>query len=241
MRPAGENRHGGGALGERRRKEAVMSGDSLTELFRDVPFEDLVRALRTGEGLPRWSLVFEHVVARVGAAIRRRFPHAPFADDAVQSACRTFFRRARAGGFELEGPGALVALLVGIAYRKALAQSRQAGRHGQPLPDGLDVPAAPPASAAVEERLRQAMDQQLTRMLARVEESLAEGFGIASGRSPSRRSPSRRSPGPSAAPCPPSSAFSSSCATGGGRSSRRADRPWPSWLATSTRRTSKIP
>src|SRR5689334_5516382 len=97
-----------------------MSPDSLAELFRDVPFEDLVRALRTGEGLGHWSLVFERVVARVGAAIRRRFPQAPFADDAVQSACRTFFRRAREGRFDLEGPGALVALLVGISYRKAL-------------------------------------------------------------------------------------------------------------------------
>jgi DNA-directed RNA polymerase specialized sigma24 family protein len=159
-----------------------MPATSLTEIFREVPFEDLVADLRRGAGLDNWSQVFEEVVARVSAAIRRRFPHAPFADDAVQSACRTFFRRAREGRFDLEGPGALVGLLVGIAYRKALGLHRQAAR--QPLPLGEEPPAAgppveeesPDEREAAQRRLRGAMEQQLADMLAQVEESLAPGF-----------------------------------------------------------------
>jgi DNA-directed RNA polymerase specialized sigma24 family protein len=155
-----------------------MSTDSLSERLGDVPFEQLLLALRTGEDLTRWDWVFQSVVARVGAAIRHRFPNAPFADDAVQSACRTFFRRAREGRFDLESPGSLVALLVGIAYRKALGQHREAVRQPVSLPNcsgGGELPAVPPDSIPTD-RLREAMDQQLTDMLERVEESLAKGL-----------------------------------------------------------------
>jgi DNA-directed RNA polymerase specialized sigma24 family protein len=157
--------------------EVMMGTGSLTELFQDVPFEDLAAALRTGERLQGWSIVFERIVARVGAAVRRRFPGAPFADDAVQSACRTFFRRVREGRFDLEGPEALVGLLVGIAYRKALVQHRQLARGSMPLNSRDDVDAASTdANPEAIDRLREAMDRQLADMLGQVEESLTDGF-----------------------------------------------------------------
>jgi RNA polymerase sigma-70 factor (ECF subfamily) len=43
-------------------------------------------------------------------------------EDVVQSVFRTFFRRARAGGFTIEGEDSLCRILVGITARKALRQ-----------------------------------------------------------------------------------------------------------------------
>jgi DNA-directed RNA polymerase specialized sigma24 family protein len=145
-------------------------------LFRDIPFEDLERALRRGEGLEAWGDVLEQIVARVAAATRRRFPGAPFWEDAVQSACRTFLRRARAGAFELSGPQALIGLLVTIAGRKALEQGRAARREPVAVADLDALPAEePPPPEGHDLLLREAMADQLRSMLARVEESLKEG------------------------------------------------------------------
>jgi RNA polymerase sigma factor (sigma-70 family) len=153
-----------------------MSSDALNDLFEDVPFQQLLAALRTGKGLRAWSDVFERVVARVAAALRRRFPDAPYLDDAVQSACRTFFDRARQGQYELQGPGDLVGLLVVIALRKATRRYRQALGGALPL-EALAEPADPAAEADEsaerrQELLASAMREQLRELLGQVEAAL---------------------------------------------------------------------
>ncbi|MBI1831908.1 MAG: sigma-70 family RNA polymerase sigma factor [Planctomycetes bacterium] len=82
-----------------------------------------------------------HQVAnnQLGAKVRRRVGP----EDIVQSACRTFFRRARGGEFELDDAEGLWRLLCAITLTKVREQVRFHTRKKR----GLDqeVPIAPPA------------------------------------------------------------------------------------------------
>ena len=60
--------------------------NSDTALLGETSFAELELALRRGEELTAWPGVFEQIVERVSAAIRRQYPDAPFQGDAVQSA-----------------------------------------------------------------------------------------------------------------------------------------------------------
>jgi RNA polymerase sigma-70 factor, ECF subfamily len=114
----------------------------------------------------------------VGAIRRRIGP-----EDVVQSACRTFLRRARAGEFRLDDSATLWRLLCAITLTKAREQARfhQRGRRGidreQPLADddstrGVRPPADPrpnPAEAVAFddffEQVLAGMDEEERRLV----------------------------------------------------------------------------
>jgi RNA polymerase sigma-70 factor (ECF subfamily) len=62
--------------------------------------------------------LLEQARQRISGRLARRIDP----EDVVQSAFRTFFRRARAGSFTLESEDSLCRILVGITARKALRQ-----------------------------------------------------------------------------------------------------------------------
>jgi RNA polymerase sigma-70 factor (ECF subfamily) len=74
-------------------------------------------------------------------------------EDVVQSVCRTFFRRARDGQFELQDQDALWRLLVAITLTKVREKTRfhmrdkRSLQHETPLADRSGVGQAPPAAA----------------------------------------------------------------------------------------------
>jgi DNA-directed RNA polymerase specialized sigma24 family protein len=155
--------------------------DSLPMLFQKVPFEELVDALRAGEDLSAWNAVFAQILERVKQAVRRRFPDEHLCDDAVDSACRTFLRRVQQGEFTLQGPDALIGLLVLIAYRKATRMYRAELREpgllqpadldrvaGESGIETLPEPSGGEGSRAV---LRTAMAEHLAEMLEQMRRS----------------------------------------------------------------------
>ena len=96
------------------------------------------------------------------------------ADDIVQSVCRTFFRRAREGQFELSDAEALWRLLCVITLTKCRLMARFHGRERrglhreQPLDDTRGGSAAPCDAASDELPPDQAveMDDELKRLLS---------------------------------------------------------------------------
>lgn len=154
-------------------------------MLEGIPFDGLVSAMRRGEFPEALNVLLPQIEERVAKAIRRRFPCADFADDAVQSAFRTFFRRVPNGEYTLEGPGALERLLVVIALRKAIRLWRDLQRQPAPL-DGAAARAAQPPPTPYggkdpltpndledqRRKVREYMAAQLAGLLEKVEESL---------------------------------------------------------------------
>ena len=93
----------------------------------DAEFQRLITGLRNGD--PQTAQAFyEHygpmlerlADKHLASAVRRRVG----ADDVVQSACRTFFRRAKSGQFQLEDSEGLWRLLSVITLAKVREQAR---------------------------------------------------------------------------------------------------------------------
>jgi RNA polymerase sigma-70 factor (ECF subfamily) len=124
----------------------------------------LLELLREGDEGAAWQVFTAYANRLLQLARARMSP--PLArrvdpEDIVQSAFRTFFSRARAGQFTIEGDHDLAKILVGITLRKALRQvafhkaakrdPRLEEAAGLPFPPGLPDPLAvgPSPEAAV--------------------------------------------------------------------------------------------
>jgi RNA polymerase sigma factor (sigma-70 family) len=106
----------------------------------------MIAGLRAGDAVAvrefcdRYGPALNRVADRkLPGAVRRRID----AEDVVQSACRTFFRRAQNGEFRLDDSGALWRLLCAITLTKVreqarfhLRQRRGVGREQEALPAG---------------------------------------------------------------------------------------------------------
>ena len=125
--------------------------------------------LRAGEPRDvRWFYEsYGPVLERVAAAhLGERLRQRVGPEDIVQSACRTFLRRAKAGEFSLSEAGDLSRLVCTIALTKAREQARFHGRQrrnvGRESPlDGVPEAASEPSAeeaAAIGEALRAVLD-----------------------------------------------------------------------------------
>ena len=84
--------------------------DSEEEVFPDIDFGKLER-----EFWERFGAALERLADRhLAGGMRRRLGP----EDVVQSACRSFFRRARLGQFQMEDSGALWRILCAITLTK---------------------------------------------------------------------------------------------------------------------------
>ena len=102
----------------------------------DVPFSDLVRRVRAGDGAAAAELVRRYEPAlRVAVRVRLTDPalrRVLDSMDVCQSVLANFFVRAVAGQFDLDRPEQLLALLAAMARNKVtnLALKERAARHG---------------------------------------------------------------------------------------------------------------
>ena len=85
----------------------------------DLPFDQLVRALRDGDAAA-WERVFDKVLPRVKSALRQEFGTEVARSEnaggqALASALGTLYRRLAAGQFVLESWDDLAGLLIRIA------------------------------------------------------------------------------------------------------------------------------
>jgi DNA-directed RNA polymerase specialized sigma24 family protein len=161
----------------------MRGAEEVDQTPQGFGFEEFRSALRRGENLDRWSPLFGDVVDRVSVAVCRRMGDSDLAEEAVQSACRTFLRRAREGRFQLASVDDLIGLLVRIAFRKALRQTPVRG-YGwdEGSSDRLQIPT--PAEGDPDEyvtpeardRLASAMTEHLRVMLEQVGSCLREGL-----------------------------------------------------------------
>ena len=94
------------------------------ELFGPDEFAEFLAVLRRAGDVSRWNEALARITTAVRRAIRRRFSDVDLSAEAVQSACRTLLGRLQRGRYQFNGPDALTALLVMIAYRKALKLAR---------------------------------------------------------------------------------------------------------------------
>jgi DNA-directed RNA polymerase specialized sigma24 family protein len=130
---------------------------SLSESGHDLPFEDLVRALRAGDAAA-WTRVFDQVLPRVTAALRHDFGAAVARPEnaggqAMASACRTIYRHITKGDFHLHDWNDLAGLFICIATNKCVDKLKDERRLrtqsdlGHPPGAQEDGPPAEPSAA----------------------------------------------------------------------------------------------
>jgi RNA polymerase sigma factor (sigma-70 family) len=133
----------------------------------DVPSAELLARYQDGDARAASELFHRYeqrltqlARSRLAPRLARRLDP----EDVVQSACRSFFRRARAGAFALVERGALWRLLARITLHKVCrsarkhgADCRAVGREVAPDVDHLDGAPTPAESAAVADELAAAL------------------------------------------------------------------------------------
>lgn len=149
----------------------------------DEPQDWLAGFLQGDSGLledfwRQYGPMLERVAARhIGDRLRTKLGP----EDVVQSACRTFFRRAKAGEFRLEDAEALWRLLCAITVTKVKEQSRFHARKKRsmdrevsastsdgddmPLPSGGPAPEAEVDFADHFEKLLESLDEEERRIV----------------------------------------------------------------------------
>jgi len=105
---------------------------SFDEVSRELPFEQLLQALRDRDE-SAWNRVFEQLLPRATAAVRREFGAAVSqpentGGEAVASACRTFYRNLTDGKFTLQDWNDLSGLFVRITLNKCVDKLRRQSR-----------------------------------------------------------------------------------------------------------------
>lgn len=145
-------------------------------MSEDRAWNELIEGIRAGDDDACWRFWDEYgpMIQRLaernlGGGLQQRVD----ADDVVQSACRTFFRRAQGGEFELPDARALWTLLCTITLNKVrqskrfhLAQKRGANRE-QPLAAGDESGAAwQPAAAGPTPAEQAAFSEQLEHIVS---------------------------------------------------------------------------
>jgi RNA polymerase sigma-70 factor (ECF subfamily) len=156
------------------------------------PFADFVRRVRAGDEQAAAELVrqYEGVVRRE-VRLRLRDPRLRRVFDSLdlcQSVLASFWLGAAAGRYDLDDPGQLVRLLVGIARNKVAAAARrqQAGIRDHRRVEAVDpavCPVADPGPTASEQlagrELLSEVRRRLTEEERRVAELRADGRGWA--------------------------------------------------------------
>lgn len=131
--------------------EAVQHRNGWTAMASDVEFHSLVERLHADEGGAS-EAVHVRFVGPLLALASRQYAHLALKaadsdpEDAVQSAFRTFFARARRGEFRFAGWGALWAVLALITRRKCLNR-RDYLRAAKRSKESAGAPAAIAAAA----------------------------------------------------------------------------------------------
>jgi RNA polymerase sigma-70 factor, ECF subfamily len=122
--------------------------DSMTD---DARWQTMMRGLRDGDQQAECNFFKQYGEAMhrladryLGAKLRRRVG----AEDIVQSACRTFLRRAQGGEFQLPDTEALWRLLCAITLSKVREQARYHGRQKRGFDKEVPLPAQDTSSAA---------------------------------------------------------------------------------------------
>lgn len=96
------------------------------------------------------------------------------ADDIVQSACRTFFRRAGKGEFECADSGDLWRLMLTITLNKARAQARFHGRQRRGMKSEQPLDVTPTVAGRVEDAIEKVdFADFMESVLARLDEESA--------------------------------------------------------------------
>ncbi|MEC9091777.1 MAG: sigma-70 family RNA polymerase sigma factor [Planctomycetota bacterium] len=93
----------------------------------EVNSKEWLRKLLDGDGnavQEFWKQYGSRLSQLAGRQLSRKLQRRVEADDVVQSACRTFFRRAEAGQFQLEESESLWRLLCAIVVNKARMKAR---------------------------------------------------------------------------------------------------------------------
>jgi RNA polymerase sigma-70 factor (ECF subfamily) len=155
----------------------------------DNIFADLIRRLRAGDPRAAEELVLEFEPAiRLEVHCRLRDPRLRRAFDSMdvcQSVLASFFVRAATGAYDLEQPGQLRKLLVGMARKKLLFQVRKQRaqcrdvRRLEPIAqaDGAAVAPDPSPSRQCEARdLLHSLQQRLTPEERQLAELRAQGL-----------------------------------------------------------------
>ena len=146
----------------------------MSESPPDDEWQQLIEGVRAGDERAcqqfwdQYSPLIDRVAGRhLSPAVRRRVGP----ETVVLSACRTFFRRAQQGEFQLTDAGSLWRLLCAITVNKVrektrfhLRQKRGLQAEGPPG-DELELPAHEPTPAEIVE-----FDEQLQQLFSRFDE-----------------------------------------------------------------------
>ena len=131
-----------------------MSNEPQNRAEEDGDWQRVVAGLRTGEPravqefLDRYGRLM-HVLADQHLSTKLRQRLGP--EDVVQSVCRTFFRRARAGEFQIADADALWRLLCAITVTKVRQQARfhSRAKRGIGREVAMDAPAGGDSSVGI--------------------------------------------------------------------------------------------
>jgi RNA polymerase sigma factor (sigma-70 family) len=161
----------------------------MNEADRDLPFEELVRALRAGDGAA-WTRVFERLLPRATEQLQKAFGTEIARPEnaggqAVASACRTIYRNIVAGKFELHDWDDLAGLFLTIATNKCVDhlhdQQRFVTNQDSDLPSEPMAPGRSPPEEAIRaeaaQEFRRIVDL-VRRRLKRVDERYCEIFKL---------------------------------------------------------------
>jgi RNA polymerase sigma-70 factor (ECF subfamily) len=159
-------------------------------MTEDEVFADFIRRIRAGDAQAAAELLRQYEpVVRLEVRMRlsdRRLRRAFDSMDICQSVMASFFVRAAAGQYDLEEPGELVRLLVGMARNKLAFQVRKerAQRRDNRRREGSDwealeaaATAPSPSEVVAGEELLQRFRQKLSPEERQLAELRAEGLG----------------------------------------------------------------